>query len=223
MGFTHRQGAANDNSTALVIVTLGSTPIPGNLLCCGATPISSGVTVMSVADTNGNAFQITPNSPSAYESGIGTMSLFWMIAPSNATSTIHVTFSAGTPENVAFVDEFSFTGGMLSFDLDVSATGSSAGTTVNTPSITPHNNGSLVYACSAGVISAPAAGATLGSWTGCGGGIVEDNTAEYILNQSATAIAVDYTQTADAAWAGMAMAFYLGALESFIDTYSITL
>jgi hypothetical protein len=222
MGFTHVQGNGNDTS-GNGSVGLGANPTKGNLVCVGVNTDSATITVTSVKDANNNVYQETPNSPSGFASGVGTTSLFWLIAPANASSTINVTFSAGGTSNAISADEFSFSGGTATFDKDIAATGS--GATVNTPSITPTNSGSLVYAYISSLdVTAPTAGGTLGAWTGSGGGFVaNEDGAEYILNQANSAIAVDATLGGSAPWAAMAMAFYLGNLESFIDTYSITL
>ena len=63
-----------------------------------------------------------------------------------------------------------------------------------------------------GDISAPTAGATLGSWTGAGGAITAGNMSEYDLNANGTT-GVQFTSS-PTTWAAMAMAFYTSSVST---------
>jgi hypothetical protein len=128
---------------------------------------------------------------------------YLLSAPANASKTI--TWSWTTSVNTeAWADEFNPNGNTVTFDTSIAGTGAS-GTTINSPSVTPAASISLAYATAvtAGNISAPIAGATLGSWTGSDGAITNGNMSEYGFNLAAST-AVQFTQSS-AAWACMAM------------------
>jgi len=205
-------------------VTLGSNPTQGNLVCVAIDQPMSGQTV-TVKDANNNTYQVTTNSPSPFTSGVGNVFLAYLLsAPANASKIVNITFGTTLTNNAdAWAEEFSVSGGSATFDKDATGTGSS-GTTVNTPSITPTNAGSLLYAAAAvaGSISAPAAGGTLGVWTGAAGGISSQtgDDAEYDLSTS-SATAVDFTQSSGA-WSAMAMAFYIAASSPAVAQTSPT-
>jgi hypothetical protein len=142
--------------------------------------------------------------------------LYEWVATGTPSAAITATInSPGTTVNV-WADEFVVSGGTASFDKDAAASSSTAGTTINTPSITPTNSGSLLYSCAAagGTISAPSAGGTLGSWTGAAGAITNGDMSEYDLSAS-SATAVDYTQSSGT-WSAMAMAFFITASGSLV-------
>jgi hypothetical protein len=188
------------------------------LVCYGIIITYSGGSVigLSIVDSNSNPYAITPHSPAPLITTPGTTGAtylaFLLPAPSNASATITATWTGttGTSGVQVFADEFSFTGKCV-FDIDIAATNTTGAATITTPSITPtYGAGELLYsvAGSTGTITAPTAGATLGAWTGGGGGISDGDDAEYILSSAAGATAVDYTQGAGQGWAAMAMAFY---------------
>jgi hypothetical protein len=210
--FTHVQGAVGYKpSSSPDTITLGANPTLGNLVCVGITTLGSAITAVSVKDSNNNAYTITPNSPSALQSGAGQVWMAYLLsAPSNASKTITISYT-GSVSVGAWADEFS--GGPFSFDKDVSAANSVAGTTVNTPTLATAASGELLYAAAGvnGDISAPTAGETLGSWTGAGGAITAGNMSEYDLSASGT-VAVQFTSS-PSTWAAMAMAFYASSVS----------
>lgn len=147
--------------------------------------------------------------------------LYYLIAPSNASKTINVTwsFSQVGSENTIFADEFS---GQAAFDKDVAGSGTS-GTAINQPTIVPTKANELLYAGSVPFTNnnaSPTNGATQGVWTGCGGGINASSGAsvEYDLSASSST-AVNFTQSSTGgAWAAMVMAFSI-----LVDTVTETL
>ena len=146
--FKHIQGAVGyKSSSSSDTVMLSANPTLGDLVCVGITTLSSAITSVKVEDSHNNSYTITPNSPSALQSGAGQV---WMAylpsAPSNATNTITISYT-GSASVAAWADEFS--GGPFSFDKDVSAVNGNAGTTVNTPTLTPKVSGELLYAAAA--------------------------------------------------------------------------
>lgn len=208
MGFLHRQGQVGQGVGAVttVSVVLLSPPTYGNLVCV-VVQTNLGVTSLTVQDSNGNPYTVTPNSPSTPNTGQIWLA-YLLSAPANASATITANWTTAATGPDMWADEFMSSGGTVTFDKDVSGTGT--GININTPSITPTFPNSLLYsgAATPGSISAPTAGATLGVWTGSGGGIPSNgNNAEYDVNAS-SATPVQYTNSNDK-WSSMAMSFYL--------------
>lgn len=214
MGFTHTRGSSATNGTGTnhCAVTLGAAPATGSLVCVGVLGFSPATVLSTVQDGNGNPYVITPNSPSSVNSG--TAGYAWLAyllsAPSNAHATITATFNNNLPFNFdIFADEFAVSGGTQVFDKDIVGNGN--GATVNTPTITPTNSGSLLFAYSAagsGISSANS------PWSQAGGAIATDGSdAEYVLSASA-GTAVNFSQTPDT-WDAIAMAFYISSGAAF--------
>lgn len=223
MGFSHVQGAlANGSGTVSTLsVSLGSNPTPGDLVCVGISLAnqSTYASSMTVKDGNGNAYTVTPSSP-AFFSAAGFYCQIWLAylvnAPSNANATITVSWTTASYAHI-WAEEFS--GGTATFDKDATANSSTGSAyTLNLPSITPTNAGELLYSTvnPLGSVTAPAAGATLGAWTGAAGGISSSGPAsEYDLSAS-SATAVDYTDnTSGDTYCAMAMAFSLTGAAAF--------
>ena len=135
---------------------------------------------------------------------------YLLSAPSNASATINISWTGGGLME-AWIDIFNYTQTCF-FDKDANGFSATNHTTINSPSITPTNANSLLYACAAagGTITHPIAGATLGSWTGSGGAITQGDMAEYDLS-ACSATAVDFTQTTGN-WSSLAMAFYTSSI-----------
>jgi len=211
MAFVHKQGAVGSVSGGSTFnIVLPSNPTSGNLVCVGIAP-QVALAAITVTDSNNNSYTVTPDSPSTFESGAGEVWLFYLLsAPSNATKTLTVSWT-GSSNAAGWADEFSYTGTCF-FDKDANGFSATNHTTINSPSITPTNANSLLYACAAagGTITHPIAGATLGSWTGSGGAITQGDMAEYDLSAS-SATAVDFTQTTGN-WSSLAMAFYTSSI-----------
>jgi hypothetical protein len=206
MSFTHVQGKVISqfvSSVTTLSLVLSSAPTTGNLVCVGFLAQAQNVSALTVKDSNNNSYTVTPNSPATQSSCGAAFTAYLLSAPSNASATITATWT--TASNAAiWADEFSYTGGSAVFDKDLAGTGTT-GTTINTPVLVPAGAGELGYVqgLAQGSISAPAAGATLGSWTGSAGAITNGNMAEYALNLSAST-AADFTQSSGA-WAAMGM------------------
>ena len=219
--WTHIQGAkgrdtAGNGSATSLTITLGSTPTAGNLICVGLNLAGKTTlpTTISIKDSNSNAYQLTPDTAT---NGTALAAVaYLLVAPSNATKTINVSWTNGA-YGVGWAEEF-HSGDSAVYDKDAVKSSGTATTgtpyTINLPSITPAYSGELLYSVANphNNITAPASGATLGGWTGAAGGIDSnyDSTAEYILSASG-ATAVDYTDnTSGDSYAAAAMAFYSG-------------
>jgi hypothetical protein len=225
--FTHVQGiggAVTGSNT--ITLTLPSNPIRGNLICV-AVANSSAVNLagMTVIDANGNSYSITPSSPTALVATSGSVpaaqvSLFYLTpAPSNASRTININW-VGSTNAQAWADEFSPSSGVAVFDKDATASiiGSSP---IFAPGIMPTYPGSLLYSIGCinanSGLTAPAAGATLGKWTGATGAITNGSMAAYALSASPLSgpTFVQYTTTATE-WASAVMSFYIAATSNFL-------
>jgi hypothetical protein len=208
--FTHSQGAvgcAGASSPCNIVLT--NNPATGDVIGCAVTSsTASAITsITSVKDSNSNSYTVTPLSPSTFLSGAGQVWLYYLIAPSNATKTITVTYTASNDTAAVWCDDFTVSGGTATFDTDARAE-TASGSSCNTPSITPAQSGELLYAALApeSSVTAPASGATLGVWTGSGGALTNNNMAEYTLSAS-SATAVNFTCSSSGGWSAMSMAF----------------
>jgi len=207
MPFTHSQGAHTGSSSANSLsVVLTSNPVAGNVVCVGLI-VASTISALSVSDSNSNTYTVTPSSP--FNAAAGTVALAYIVAPSNATKTINLSWTATATFCAAWAEEFTVSGGTPSFDKDATGSGST-GTAINSPSISPTGNGELLWATAnpGSTITAPAADATAGVWTGAHGGIDSTTGAmsEYDLSSSGS-VAVNFTQSPSSNWTAMSMAF----------------
>ena len=196
--WTHVQGtsAASSSNVTSLTLTLPNNPGTGHDVIVGiqfGNGSSVPVSAVSVGDSNPNWYLQSPNSPfrSPDSSNPSSIYLFYLLnAPSNATRTITIGWPNAT-NAVAWADEFSSSSGAAAFDTDTGATGAFPDVTINTPGITPAGSHELLYALAlpGTNITAPAAGATTGTWTGASGGIdsvVTGGTAEYDLDAGVT-------------------------------------
>jgi hypothetical protein len=215
--FTHVQGnsAFAAGGVSLLAVTLGAAPKPGNLVCVAVGGFTTGNTgalaLVSVKDSNGNVYTITPSSPSnGLENSAASCWLAYLLnAPSNATATITATFAATVQSDiVVWADEFSHTGsGLVTFDKDASAQGYFQRDTLNGPVIVPTYSNSLLYAAVTGNGAVSAANAP---WTI---GLIDATTGwatEYDLSASAPTVA-SVNFSAQSVWDSMAMCFYVAS------------
>lgn len=200
--FSHLRG----NVTAVAsgtsgTVTLSGAPKTGSLVIVGVQVNTTNITGLSVKDSNNNVYTITPNSQGQ------AWIAYLLSAPANATATINLTWTTTTSLDV-WSDEFLCSGPCL-FDQDAYSAGGPA-STINTPSITPQNGNSLLYACatSKSNITAPVARAILGVWTGAAGAITAGNMSEYVLSAT-SATAVQFTQDSSVGWECIEAAFYI--------------
>jgi hypothetical protein len=202
--FTHVRGASHGASGTTNAVALGAAPTTGHLVVVAACP-DVAVTALTVKDANNNSYTITPHSPSTVTSGAGQCWMAYLLsAPANASATINISWT-GAANVAGFADEFSYTGGTATFDTDIAANTATAGTTINTPSITPAASGELLFA-------GAAAGGTIsgvgGTWATSGGAILFGDDAEYILSSASGATAVNFAQSSGG-WSSMAIAIKL--------------
>jgi len=208
--FTHVQGNSSitAGSQTTISVVLTPAPVTGHVVCValllsGGTPITG----LTIKDANNNSYTVTPNSPSSGGPAPFPVFLAYLLsAPSNASATITAAWTSPAQGAELFADEFAVLGAAATFDVDIAGNGLT-GTTINSPTITPAHSKELLYAAAGGTgtMTAPTANATIGVWTGAGGGIQDAAAmAEYILNGS-TATAVNFTQTSGD-WDALAMA-----------------
>jgi hypothetical protein len=233
IGFTESQNVPKSNTSSSVTTlsaSLPNNPAAGDVVVVAIfSGLTSAITVSAVHDGAGtpNSYTITPNSPSTFLSGAGQIWLAYFIATATANKTITVQISSTANTYSFLVEDFTVTGGTATFDKDVAnETPSSGGTTINLPSITPTNSGSLLYAsgCPASTITEPTAGVVQGGWTGSQAGLVAGNSgsnfgAEYQLSGSG-ATPVNFTMSSSGGWSAMAMAFYLISSTPINETLS---
>lgn len=227
MGFTQSQhGGVTEAAVATQTASFTNPPALGDLVVvCVYSGTSSAITVSLVQDGNSNTFSKTPNSPSTFLSSAGQVSCYYLIAPANASKTINVTQTGG-PNQMGFImEDFTVAGGTAQFDKDATAEPGASGTPCNTPTITPTHAGSLLYAfcCPTGSVTAPAAGASLGGWTGAGQGLQDSDGGEYQLNATGLT-SPDFTLSSSTGWSSIAAAFFIGnSPDTFVETLQFQL
>lgn len=204
---THVQGnSIQCSSNITCTLTLTSNPTVGNLVAISWH--GNTVTGLTCKDGNNNPYTNSPNSPNTHL-GQNDWLAYLAEAPANADKNITCTWTTAVASNI-YGDEFSpNSGNKLVFDKDASGNGNT-GTNINSPSITATNSGSLLYASavSQAAITAPAADATIGVWTGGHGGPQGNSMNEYCLTCGTGAVAVNMTQTNNDIWTAMSMAFF---------------
>lgn len=198
MSFSHSQGAVgsvNPGTTFNIVLT--NNPANGNVVAVGLAFNTASISSLTVKDSANNSYTKATNAP--YTSSAGNAYLFYLIAGGTATKTITVSWTTSAI-CAGWADEFTVTGGTATFDKDTGGSQtSSGGGAITTPSITPTNGGSLLYAIadligSVGGITSPTAGGTAGLWTGAAGAITLGSMAEYDLSVTG-AQAVNFTDS----------------------------
>ncbi len=216
MAFTHSQGkiliaSGGTITTVGISQSLASTPSPGDVIWVGVgNSTGHSQSTVTVADSNGNAFTATPNSN--YSANSRPLSLFYLVAPSNVSGTIIIKAGAGGNfSGTVIADVFHVSGGTATFDHD--AVANSSANPMILPSITPTYASSLLYSFASGIatFTAPAAGGTLGSWTGGGAGIQSGVYAEEYILSATGATGVDYTNSNSVSCDGIVAAFYISS------------
>jgi hypothetical protein len=241
--FSHVQGAmaqvTSGWTSSPFTLTLAGNPAQGDLVVVAFATVgctNGGPSPVTIKDAGGNSFTVisTPATLSqAVSSGIcsgstayGNLWLGYLLsAPANASRTISVSWASGQTLGDVWADEFNPSGGSVTFDSSSGvSSGTASGTAISAPSITPSLPNELLYSAavppelapptgSACAMTAPAAGATLGVWTGGAGGIPpitgyeSGGAAEYDLNSSGST-AVDFTnQCSSVKYAAIVAAF----------------
>jgi hypothetical protein len=220
MPFTHVQGggvSAGTISTQFNATTMfASTPTPGNLLVVYVSGIlanSSVALTVTDAASSGNVF--STNSGLHFNNGsLKGVGFWWRIAPASPTTDITVAVSGGNFfQSTIFAEEFSFSGGSVVFDTEVyDNTQGTSNATISTPTINPTVGDLLIGAAIPGAanMTAPTAGATLGSWTGGAKGIVNSRIVEYDLSATSS-VSAQYTMNVSNTWNSGIVAFSLSA------------
>lgn len=214
MPFTHIQDATpvDAGSKTTLNVVLGSPPTVGNVVCTG---LITNVAISSVTcvDSAGKTYTVTPGSP-ANNGGSEVWLAYLLNAPTGATATITWTWTT-LANPAAFASEFGVSGGYAFFDKEAEAATNASGTSIVLPSITPSSQYELLYSAvnPHNGISAPAAGGTLGGWTGSGQDGTTGSAAEYMLSASASPTAVAYTDAmSNDPYSCSAMAFKIATI-----------
>ena len=241
--FSHVQGAKVQVTSAWTsspfTLTLASNPAHGDLVVVVFTTIgctNGGPSPVTIKDANANSYTVisTPATLSqAVTSGLcsgGTVyANLWLgyllNAPSNASSAISVSWSSGQAMGDVWADEFNASGGAVTFDASATVSSATAsGTAIGSPSITPSLPNELLYGAavppelappngSACPMTAPAAGAALGAWTGGAGGIPpltnyeSGGATEYDLNSSGSTAMSFANQCSGVKYAAIMAAF----------------
>lgn len=193
-------------SSTTVQVVLPNNPTAGNVVCLGIGFVGAGgtTTISSAKDTNNNNYQVTPHSPSSFQSGCGqSFCAYLLSAPANADKTITVTFAASASFSTCYAAEYTQSLGTAVFDNDAANNGT--GTAVNTPVVPVAGSDDLLFAHTNVFNLVTSANSP---WTQHPSGI--DGTtgwdAEYLLGGTANQ-AVAYTQSPSGTWSGVGMSF----------------
>jgi hypothetical protein len=195
------QTASTLGGTATTItVTLTNNPTLGNFVVICGTNSTAGST-MTAKDSNNVTY--TATSKTRFTGTVGAVGIFYLpSAPSNATKTITITYGSSGDVN-AWAAEFTRVATSSPFENDASANSAANNTAITTPSYTSVADGNLyIAACIAGqsITSANS------PWTGIG--VVRNgNFAEYLIQATHAARAVDYTQSPSGSWSGLVAAF----------------
>ena len=210
MAYTHIQTATQTEVTGganTLTITLPVAPTAGNLVVVGMEGGGS-LAGLAVKDLNNNVYTLTPKSPWTGSLGFNAIA-YLLSAPANAAAGITATWTTGSGNTFANADEFSGPG-LWQFDNDTNANGTSSGTTISTPTISP-TQFDLLYAMgqfSPSHPTAPTNGSTVGVWVGSHSGIFV--LAEYCLGAS-TPTGVNYTTASGNGWSIIAACFYTPA------------
>lgn len=212
MAFSHVQGGHVARTNQPVTIPLPVNPTKGNLVCIAGIASGAGaIGTITVQDTNNNIYTLSPSTPYLPPSGGNIIMAYLLSAPANATNSIVVSWTGAPTNFLGYAEEFSVDVGSILLDTDAAIETAQSGFSIVSPSITPTHGSEMFYAFGDpfDLVTAPAAGASLGVWTGAAGGIDPNGyDAEYSLNQS-TSTAVNFTcSTSGDVSAAMMMAFY---------------
>jgi hypothetical protein len=212
MAFTYVNGnSISASSTPTVTVTVtGAVPVQGDLLIASAMVIQNSGTfpaTLSVKDSNGNAYTLSPSSPATGGATNKVMYMAYLVAPSSVTTAVTFTFSTSISTAYCCVEHFSPNGGVVAFDKD-SAAANQSGTTINGPSLTPSQSGELLYTFAYSSQLPTAAGSGWSNTNNTRSGIVFD---EYMASSGSTATTPGSLSGVSSGWYAMMLAFSLGA------------
>jgi hypothetical protein len=195
-------GSYGGNNT---VITLPNNPTTGNLVVLCVTSPGSGT--LTAADANSNSYTATTSTPFAGSSV--QLGMFYLHnAPSNASKNVTITngtITAGFQE--AWIAEFSGAATTSAFERDGTASFGGPSATINTPSLTTTNNGDVLVSCASGYAAISSANSP---WTAIATA-VNNQWAEYYVQATAGAQAVNYTQASSTNWDAIAAAFKAGA------------
>lgn len=184
--FTHIRGGhdfshSTGGSSTSCSFSLGAAPAAGHIVFVGVGLFKGSPdvtpTTLTVADGNSNSY--TVSSPVNYTFGTLFAHLYgaYFIVSGTPSATINMalTGSGAVYSLDCWGDEFSKSSGTITFDSFASASGAQtcSGTSAAAPSITAGGTPGLLYGLAVdpdNSFTDPAAGATLGAWTGTQGG-----------------------------------------------------
>lgn len=199
-------GVTGSFATNNTVLTLPNNPTTGNFVAVCI--VSNGTGTLTVTDSNSNSYTATTATP--FTGSAGQYGIFYLAnAPSNATKTLTITNTAIVSGlQIGLVAEFSGVATTTPFERDGTQTFGGSSATINTPSLTTTNNGDLLFGCAQGYSSISTANSP---WTGVS---TVQNTvvyAEYFVQSTAGAQAINFTQSTSNRWDAMAAAFKAGA------------
>lgn len=200
------QTASGTGAGTTATATLTNNPTAGNFVIALVASANGAATTCTVQDGAGtpNAYTKTAGSPT-FRLGIGSAFVFYLPnAPGTANKAITATASSTSVQ--IWVAEFSGVATSSPFEREA-GDNTHSGATINLPTITTTNNGDLIVACAV-------AGATITSanspWTGIS--IVQNgNYAAYMIQGTAGAQAINFTQNASSTWTAQEAAFKAAA------------
>lgn len=162
-----QNNSAEAFSGTTTTVDIGAAPTVGNLVVCYIFYYSggaSGTTISSVTDSNAKAYTVTPASPTPHSISTGQWFIAYRICDGTESDSITVTFNDTINLSSMRCAEFNpGTGNEFSFDTDDKATSTSA--TVDAPTLTPAETGSLMVGAQDSAGGAPSINAP---WTSAG-------------------------------------------------------
>jgi hypothetical protein len=209
-------GASGAAGSRTVSVKLLNPVAAGDFTVCGLSGAEpTNTSLISIKDQAGNAYALSPQSPTTYLSGAGMGWGAYNLAPPAGNTTVTGTLAAASAhvgQYILHCDEFSSGGGTAAFDKDAVNSNAGPGTAMNLPSISPSVSGSLLYA-----LGNPRWNVTgCGSPWVCGGSGIQTSTGfglggtatEYITNASGT-IPIGFTQNQSGTWSAVVMSFQI--------------
>jgi hypothetical protein len=155
-----------------------------------------------VKDGSNNSYTMTPNSPNIVNPTQTVTYIFYLIAPANAHKSVTVSFTSGATCIEVWLAEFSGAATSNVLEADYPGGSTLSGSTINTPTLTPSNDGDLLWVQAATAENITSAG---GSWTGVLS-IQNGDYCEYYIQGSHANVQANFPQNS-AVWNSIGAAF----------------
>jgi len=188
------QTAYATSTAASVTATLPNTPVTGNLVVAMWGVGHGSAPGLTVQDGNGVNFTASASSPFLNTSTvISSIGIYGLVVPATPSKTVTITITGNIFAYDLFIAEFSGAATSSIFEIDGTHLQTTAVTSVVLPSITTTNNGDLLLAF---VYTNSDISSANSPWTGWASGVpASGNYAEYLIQSTAGARAVNFTQT----------------------------